>query len=296
MGRWSSLFLPYADPSLSVGQIVVDRLKDGLLAMGYELYNPFAVGPGKAYANAVKLFVCAGDGQWVGVVAAPEPLSIMAELGLAQTNLAYDPFPFCLCLALDDMPSGETTGLIEVYVNGEKSDPIPLLANYLKPGKTVNDIAAALKLCASSSDESAAPPPSAQPSARSSDAVFEVLPDNIKSMAGQINPNQAKGLVSRLSQNLMGKLGGAPPGTGDLLRGTAPAWDSPAGRGLVALAECITLPHDWLNPDYAAVRDAYALSLRRQMNPKMTLLPGDREALDAVPDALTYQPVYGGKS
>ena len=59
--------------------------------------------------------------------------------------------------------------------------------------------------------------------------------------------------------------------------------------------DCLNIP-DWRAPDFVTLRDAYALHKRRQRSPNATLYPGDAEALAAVPDALTYTPIYAGKS
>jgi hypothetical protein len=58
--------------------------------------------------------------------------------------------------------------------------------------------------------------------------------------------------------------------------------------------DCLRIP-DWRDPDFVTLRDAYALHKRRERSPNATLYPGDAEALAAVPDALTYTPVYAGK-
>ena len=42
------------------------------------------------------------------------------------------------------------------------------------------------------------------------------------------------------------------------------------------------------------MRDAYQVHRLRQRAPRLMLMPGDKETLDAVPDALDYTPVYLG--
>ena len=52
---------------------------------------------------------------------------------------------------------------------------------------------------------------------------------------------------------------------------------------------------EWGNPDFVPLRDAYQVLSRLKRRPNATLYAGDQEAMDAVPNALEYRPVYAGK-
>ena len=81
-----------------------------------------------------------------------------------------------------------------------------------------------------------------------------------------------------------------------LVRGDGADWDSIPGRRLRAVAALLSIPEDWRTPPYEDVREAYHVARLLARNPKAKLLPGEREALAAVPDAIQYTPVYVGKS
>ena len=290
MGRWCSLFLPCVKEGVNASEIIRERLRDGLTAMGYTLYDPFVGIPGNSYPRAVKLFVSVPHQHWIRVTAAPEPESMMAKIGLAKTVLSYEPFPLCLSLALDEDEHGESIALIEVYANGEKAIPSDALIPYLKPNVSADDLERVLEPTIASKRDILTRGSSSAPN-----NIFANLPDDIQQMSESINREQAQRLTARLSQTLLGRLGGAPVGTSELLRGSAPAWDSRAGQRITDLASCLQLPDDWRDPDFATIRDAYALYKRRERNPNATLLPGDRATIDAVPDIASYDPIYGGK-
>ena len=110
-------------------------------------------------------------------------------------------------------------------------------------------------------------------------------------MAKQVDLRQAGKLFERMSATLARKTN-ADPAADDLLK--QPDWSSAGGQRIRALMDCLAVP-DWQAPDFVTLRDAYALHHRRQRSPQARLYPGDAEALAAVPDALAYTPVYGGK-
>ncbi len=62
-----------------------------------------------------------------------------------------------------------------------------------------------------------------------------------------------------------------------------------------AIAGVLRLPDNWRLPTWETVRDAYQVHRLRARNPRMALMPGDKESMEAVPDALDYLPVYMGK-
>lgn len=128
-------------------------------------------------------------------------------------------------------------------------------------------------------------------SAQKGDDAFplDMLPDDVQRMAENLNPRQVNKMFNRLMKRINRRVDGDPNAARDMLRRPA-AWDSPGGRQMMAVLACLQIP-DWREPDFVTLRDAYALHKRGAK----TLLPGDAEAMQAVPDALDYIPVYGGQ-
>jgi hypothetical protein len=71
--------------------------------------------------------------------------------------------------------------------------------------------------------------------------------------------------------------------------------NSLAGQAIAAHAAHAGLPEGWHIPDFITLRDAFAVHRRLQRFPNARLYPGDAEARDAVPDALAYTPLFGGR-
>jgi hypothetical protein len=123
------------------------------------------------------------------------------------------------------------------------------------------------------------------------------LPEDVRAMAGQVNPAQAQKMFERLSGTLMKKAspgGNAADEARMMLAGHAPDWNSVGGQRLRALMACLTVPDHWREPDFVTLRDAYQVAERRQRKPDARLYPGDAKAIHSVPNALDYTPVYGG--
>jgi hypothetical protein len=113
----------------------------------------------------------------------------------------------------------------------------------------------------------------------------------VQVLAGQVDLQQAGKLFERMSATLARKTN-ANPAADALLK--QPDWSSAGGQRIRALMNCLGIP-GWQAPDFVTLRDAYALHQRHQRSPHARLYPGDAEALAAVPDALAYTPVYGGR-
>jgi hypothetical protein len=111
-------------------------------------------------------------------------------------------------------------------------------------------------------------------------------------------------MIDRLSQNLLNKVGqrtgtdaqSMSAAAQEMISPTPPDWNSPGGQRIRAVMQCLTVPDNWRDPDFVALRDAYQLRVRRQRKPDARLYPGDEEAMNRVPDALDYIPIYGGKN
>ncbi len=257
MTAWFSLYSACADASA-----VTMALRDPLAALGYSEFNPFGAMPGRAYREAVRLFVAPATNGWTRVIGEPHPVQIAALSQIAP----------CLLLALNG-----SDARVEAYVDGENAALETALAPYADP----DCIRRALIISGGTS----AP--------RVGSVELDALPDDVRDMAQGIDLKQAGSLFSRLSANLMKKTGGEEAAARQLLTGDRPDWNSPGGARIQALLACLGL--EGHEPDFVTLRDAYALHERHRRNPNAMLYPGDAEAMRAVPDALSYQPVYAGR-
>jgi hypothetical protein len=266
MTQWTSIFCQVDDPTP-----LEAALRAHLTALGYEVYDPFGLIPPKAYAQTVKLFISPAQAGWVRVIGTADA-DVLA--GLAA-------FPPALQITLEGeapafrVPSGEV---------------VSALGAYLRPGATLEDASNAISgpMIVPPRLAAAPPPVMAVP--------LEALPEDVQAMLGQVDSGAAASMFNRLSGTLMNKVGGQAEAAQALMAASAPPdWDSIGGARIRALLGCLTMPDGWQTPDFIALRDAYPLHARRKRKPDARLYPGDAEALAAVPNALDYRPVFGGK-
>ncbi len=267
---WNCLYLRSEDR-----ERVIQQLQDSLKNLGYTLYNPFGLIPGKAYARSVRLFVAPEADGWIKVIGTPDDAQLPQ---LSQdTTLIY--------AALN----GDGADL-RVYVNGQAAELESALLSYLRSGVTADQLQQALhttsNIISMGKTDSGLP--------------FEALPDDIKAMAGKVNPNQAQKMFTNLAGHFMNKVGngnGQADAARELISGSNTLnWDSSGGVRIQAVMGCLTVPTNWREPDFDSLRDAYPLHERRQRNPNARSYPGDETIMAKVPDALSYTPVYGGAS
>ena len=267
---WNCLYLRSED-----AKVVVQRLQDSLTGLGYSLYNPFGLIPGKAYPRSVRLFVAPTANGWVKVIGAADEAQLSA---LSQDTLL-------IYAALNGAEAD-----IWVYANGEGVAIEQALIPYLHPNLTANDLEQALhttsKIIQMDKPESGLP--------------FNALPDDIKAMAGNVNAGHAQKMFAKMSGDFIKKIskveGQADAARALISGGDAPDWNSSGGARIQAVMNCLTVPDDWREPDFDSLRDAYQLHERRRRNPNARTYPGDDAVMAKVADALTYTPVYGGAS
>jgi len=258
-----SLYLPSADRPA-----VLNSLQQGLSALGYTAFDPFALIPGKSYARAVRLFVAPVANGWIRIIGEADEQLLPT---LSQQAL-------CLALTLD----GSNIS-IAVYSGGVLADAESALAPYIATGRTREDLHAALTAS------------EAQLRVYKSDSLpLDALSGDLQSLAGQVDMKQANSMFARLSGQLMKKAGGDKGEAADLLKSGA-EWDSSGGKRLRALMSCLSVSEGWREPDFVSLRDAYQLHIRRQRLPNARLYPGDAETMALVPNALDYTPVYAGR-
>jgi hypothetical protein len=133
------------------------------------------------------------------------------------------------------------------------------------------------------------------------------LPPDIRQLAEEkgVDSRRVGNLFERLARSLFGKLAGEDDSEASeeqaqarelVMGGGRDIWNSLPGQRVRAIAGVLALPDTWRVPDWDAVREAYHVHRLRERAPRMPLMPGDKEAMDAVPDALSYLPVYMGKA
>jgi len=263
MAAWHSLYWPAAEP-----EAVAASLRASALALGYTVFDPFGLIPGRAYPHAIRLFVGPQVGGWLRVVgeADARQLPELARLGPG------------LALGLD---GGSAS--IAFWADGAPAGP-DALAAYLRPGFSADDLERILAAADAGSR-------------RAESLPLDALPGDIQQMAAGVDLKQARSMFTRLTGSTLGKAGGgssADQARALLAAGEPPDWTSGGGARISRLMGCFTVPHDWRAPDFTTLRDAYQLHLRRQRRPNADLYPGDAEAMVAVPNALDYLPVYAG--
>ncbi|MFN8378905.1 MAG: hypothetical protein U0452_09560 [Anaerolineae bacterium] len=233
-----------------------DALAQAATAAGYTAFNPFSGAPGRSYPNAIRLFVSPVRGGWVRVLGEPDPTLLAPASQVAPL----------LWATLE-----ASTAHVEAWINGAQGTVeatfgvIPPIGDNLPPVTAVKP---------------------------SESAVFAALPADVQAMNS--NPKQAQAMLNRLSGGLLKKAGGDPASAMAAIQGNPPDWNSTQGRELAALLSALGIPV-WGTPDFVPLRDAYQVLSRLKRRPTATLYAGDQEAMDAVPNALDYLPVYSGK-
>lgn len=262
---WHSLYSPSSDQ-----EGLAAALRAALTAQGFTLYDPFqTLAPGQAYSRSVKVFVAPARDGWTRILGALEPSLIEA---LSHTTV-------CLSAALD----GDVAH-IAVYEQGAQADPVPALTPHLRLDHTPDDLRRALAGEAASGTRATQPRDT---------FPMDVLPEAMREQAKGLNPKAINAMFGKLMKKVNKQLG-TDARAGMALIGGGPDWDSRGGRMLRAVMACLTVPDDWRAPDVVSVRDAYQLHIRRQQRPDAPLYPGDADAMQNVPDALQYIPVYAG--
>jgi hypothetical protein len=266
---WHSLYLR-TDDSEAVAASLIDALRHH----GYQRYDPFAGGTGTlaSFKTFIKHFVAPPTDGWVRILGKPDSSSLI-DLSTGQTMLYA-------------WLTGTDCG-IELYRDGA-TDPEGVI-QFLRPGKSLGDLDAQVETPTSQTDQPAS-----------------VIPGEMQTFAREhnVNPEQASKMIERLTSRLFGKLDRASDGAASGMQAQARAlaigagrldWNGPIAQRLKALASVLALPSNWRDPDFDAVREAYQAARMLRKNPRSQLLPDERAALNALPDALDYRAVYVGK-
>lgn len=258
MGKWSSLYWLSDDQSAAV-----DHLRQNCQQAAYHFYDPFDL-LAPSYSQVLRAYVAPPASGWLRILHEADDPALPDALGAALSRDAL-----CLGLSLE-----ADRAVVQCWQDGDAVDPLSIWPE--------------LAIVFESSD---APPHSDKN--QETLPGFDDLPPELDAMAQQINMKQASRMFERLSRRLVP--GSQRDAARDLLNPERPLWNSAAGQMLIRLAAALKLGPNWREPDFARLREAYALHRRRNRNPQAALHPGDAASLEAVPNALDYVPVYAGK-
>lgn len=263
---------------------VIDALRAALVARGYAPYDPFPGGTGTPprLAATVRQFVAPPAGGWVRVLGEPDP-DALHDFQVRIASPVVTGF-------LAESESGFT-----LLAGGDRHTEPDAFADFLRPDRTPDELRRAFGGDLDVGTVGSGEPPIAILGADS-------LPPELQEFAQQqgVDAKRANSLVERLGGKLLGRFSGG--GADDekqqayeMLAGSGgDLWNSAHGRRVRAIASLLDLPDNWRAPSWQQVRDAYQVARLLKRSPRAMMMPGDEEALQAVPDALDYTPVYMG--
>ena len=266
MSDWHTVYAPLEDAAP-----LVTALEAALSAQGYAAYDPFPGGGGTPphMRQTVRLFVAPARAGWVRVLGAPDE----AALPDVQQRLGVP-----LLYAWLNAEGGGWA----LFADGARHETPDAFALYLTPGHTLDALRAAFALRAADTP---------------SPADTGALPPELQALAREqgVDARQTEKLLGRLGHKLLGRFRDADEAQAQAMLGGAPdLWQSADGRRVRAIAALLRLPEDWRAPDWQQVRDAYHVHRLRARHSRMAALPGDDEALAAVPNVADYIPLYMG--
>lgn len=285
---WYCLFVPLSGTGVQASNVAA-ALRELLAGQGYSAYDPFPGGTGTPphLHDMVRQFVAPARAGWLCVLGQPD------EAILPQLSRRLDA-PVLYGWLADDERGG-----FALFRAGERLDDPAAFEPYLKPAMPPDRLTRAFDGTLPVAVEDSGEPPVAVLGA-------DALPPDLQQMAQDrgVDPAKANTMFERLSGSLFGKLARQAGAGADaeqdqaraiLMGGGRDLWNSTAGQRVRAIASVLDLPDHWRDPSHQALRDAYHVHRLRQRAPRMPLMPGDKEALDAVPDALEFLPVYMGR-
>ncbi|MDZ4670082.1 MAG: hypothetical protein SH821_04360 [Phototrophicales bacterium] len=246
---------------------IAEKISSHLEAMDYTRYDPFNALTGRVYGQGIKTFLSTPHDSWSRLIGT-FPLDLSAQL--SSDGLVVH-------LHLTDQDAD-----VHVFVD-EKPKPFSALIPHLREGMTVTDLHNAILR-------------GDHPKKVIEDAMpMSALPDEIQKMARGLNPNQMNRMFNKMMGQVTRVMGDKTASARAMLAPTTPDWSNGLASNIRIFMGCLTIPKNWHTPDFITLRDAYMAQRRYSRNPNAPKLPSDTEAMSAVPDALAYLPIYGGK-
>lgn len=260
---------------------VTTALRTPLEALDYVPFDPFPGGTGTppGLTQTVRLFVAPPRQNWITVLG-EYPVDLLLDFNREiGAPVVYG------WLTEDD-------GGLALYQDGTRRDDPAAFAPYLQPGQPPDILprafAGEIKVEVLESDQ----PPVAVLGA-------DALPPELQQLAQDqgADPVKASKMFEKVSNKLLKRMGGGEEQeqARTMFMGSGQdVWNSLNGQRIRAIISLLTLPDNWRLPSLQTMRDAYQVHRLRQRAPRLMLMPGDQETLDAVPEALDYTPVYLG--
>lgn len=282
---WHRLYLPLDESSP-----LVEALRSLGDAQGYQFFDPFPGGTGTppGLVETVRLFVAPPQDGWVCVLGQPDETWLLDLSKRTGVPVLYG------------WLTEENGGFARFYDGIRRDDPA-VFEPYLRPEQTLGTLQQAFEgqLAVPVVDSEGQPPVIV--------AGADGLPPEIQQIAQDrdVDLNRVEKIWQRLSDSIFGKLarqfGGETTAEQAQAReifsgGRRDLWNSQHGQRVRAIAGVLRLPANWQEPSWDTVRDAYQVHRLRQRSPRMPLIPSDREAMAALPEALDYTPVYMGRA
>jgi len=268
MTRWHSLYL-----SSEQSQTLIAAIHSYFETHHYKIYHPFGALPGMSYPDTIKTFIAPVDAGWTRLLLDGDTDSGKIDSLCNHLSNTCD----CLSVSLDG-----NIGQIHAYHNAQLLD-LPDWSNSYLARNELQKLTRILNAESFNLPEIGA--------GQIGDVPIEALPDDIQAMAREVNVKKANKLFEKLSNKLL-KAAGRNDARQLINQGVN--WNSQGGQHIRSVMDCLPMPEKWREPDFSTLRTAYAVRSRQEEGLN-SLYPGDEDALNAIPDALDYIPVYGGK-
>ncbi len=255
------------------------HLKNSLQALGYTFYDPFAGGTGTPVGlqQRVRGFMGSLEGGWSRLIFAPNevwPDEVARDIlaGMSVIKAVYTS--------------------AEQFEVGTIADGMVGLMAFLRPGLSEADLQQSAIMTA------------ILPTAQTTATTLTDLPPELQKYAQEqgVDAGQVDKLMQKMSKGVFKKMGNeqdaqkqAKSAIAGVPKQPEVEWNSPAGQALQRVMACLTVPEKWTHPDWKTLTGAYQAARQLQRDPKALMLPGDKQAMAALPNSLEFIPLYMGK-
>ncbi len=258
-----------------------EALGQSLEALGYMHYDPFpgGAGPARIWKERVTAFAAPARGSWVRIIGQAPTEALAAASARLGVPLLYV------------WLTGEMWGYL-LFQNGNEAMDAEDLGDMLRAGCTPDDVREAV---AGNLDAISLAPIEEESAG--------ALPDDVVVLAAEheVDMSKAERMIDKYAGKIFAKLDrqgetdqAARDAAIQALQGGPSIWETSCGKRLRAFTACLALPEGWHRPALADLREAHTVVRRKTQNPNASLLPGDERALQSVPDAGDYIPIYYG--
>ncbi len=255
------------------------QLKNSLQALGYTFYDPFAGGTGTPVGlqQRVRCFIGSLDAGWSRLIFAPN--EVWPD-EVARDILAGMPVIKAIYTSADQFEVGTV------------ADGMAGLMAFLRSGLSEADLQQSAVMTAVLS------------TAQTTATTLTDLPPELQKYAQEqgVDAGQVDKLMQKMSKGVFKKMGNeqdaqkqAKSAIVGVPKQPEVEWNSPAGQALQRVMACLTVPEKWMHPDWKTLTGAYQAARQLQRDPKALMLPGDKQAMAALPNSLEFIPLYMGK-